>query len=347
MTASLQILPLDSAHSHIWDAYVDTHPEGSFFHLSGWRRVVENALGHRTLYLMAWQSGAVVGLLPLVRQKSMLFGHTLVSTPFCVYGGALADDEEIRLALECEALERGQRLGVDHIELRDREAREGDCRWQHHCSHAAFWRDIDDDPEQILTSIKRKQRAVVRHSLKNGLSWEIQHDVDQCYDIYSESVRNLGTPVFSRRLFRELKKEFGSQCEALVVKDADGNAVSAVLSFYFRDQVLPYYGGGIEAARALKSNDYMYYQLMCHAASRGYRRFDFGRSKKDSGSYKYKQHWGMTEEALHYRCALVKAKQLPNLSPNNPRYAAVINMWKRLPLGVSRQFGPVLSRYLG
>ena len=91
----------------------------------------------------------------------------------------------------------------------------------------------------------------------------------------------------------------------------------------------------------------MYYQLMCLAKEKGFVHFDFGRSKRNSGSYKYKKHWGMEEEKLHYRIALVNSKSLPNLSPNNPKYKIFINMWKRLPLVLSRQIGPQISKYLG
>lgn len=296
---------------------------------------------------MAYRNDELVGVLPLGEQKSWLFGHCLISTPFCVVGGAVADDESARLALEQAALELGRKKNVDYVELRDAKPLPGAREWVSHCHHAVFSQQLPNSDDAILTGIRRKQRAVVRHSMKNGLSWNTEDDVDTCYRIYAESVRNLGTPVFSRRLFRALKAEFGDQCEAFVVRDDSGEAVSAVLNFYFRDQVLPYYGGGCWRARELKSNDFMYYQLMCHAAQRGYTHFDFGRSKIDSGSYKYKQHWGMEETALHYRVALVKAQALPERSPTNPKYAAFISMWKRLPLGLSQQVGPVLSKYLG
>ncbi len=120
-----------------------------------------------------------------------------------------------------------------------------------------------------------------------------------------------------------------------------------MLSFYFRDEVLPYYGGGTERAREHFANDFMYWQLMCRAAERGVGIFDFGRSKRDSGAYKFKVHWGFEPQPLHYEYFLVRATQMPNLSPNNPRYRLMIATWKRLPLGVTKVLGPPLARYLG
>src|SRR5690606_4130041 len=126
-----------------------------------------------------------------------------------------------------------------------------------------------------------------------------------------------------------------------------GKAVSSVLSFYYKNEVLPYYGGGTLQAKDLKSNDFMYYQLMCHAqADKACQRYDFGRSKIDSGAYHYKRHWGMQAVELPYQYQLITARQLPNLSPNNPRYQLFIKLWQKLPLGFSQWLGPKLSRFL-
>ncbi len=341
------IQPLTEKEYERWDQYVDQHPEGSFFHLSGWIRVITQVFRHKPHYLMAVQAGKIVGVLPLVQQKSMLFGHALISTPFCVYGGVIADNDEIRMQLESEAYLLGCELNVDYVELRDRYQRESKEPWQVHCHHSTFSCPIANTPDEILTSIKRKQRAVVRHSFANELSWDEHDDPDLCYDVYAESVRNLGTPVFNKKLFRTLKETFGERCHTLIIRDKENQPVSSVLSFYYKDAVLPYYGGGKFEARELKSYDYMYYQLMCLAHEKGKTQFDFGRSKHDSGSYSYKKNWGMQEELLHYKIALVKSDSLPNLSPNNPKYRLFINLWKRMPLGVSRAIGPNLSKYLG
>lgn len=330
-----------------WDKYVDNHQDGTFFHLTGWHQVIQTVFNHKPRYLLAEHNGSIVGVLPLFEQKSRIFGHALISTPFCVYGGVLSDSDAIRHKLEKSALQLGASLNVDYVELRDRTPRESEAPWVTHCQHATFSSVLRDNPDQILTDIKRKQRAVIRHSLKNDLRWDNKDNTSLCYDIYSQSVRNLGTPVFNKKLFDSLKKTFGERCETLVIRNHEGEPVSSVLSFYYKDTVLPYYGGGTNDARDLKSNDYMYYQLMCIAKDKGMSKFDFGRSKKDSGSYKYKKHWGMQEDSLNYRIALIKSKDLPNVSPNNPKYKILIGLWKKMPLSLSRQIGPQLSKYLG
>ncbi|MCE0493262.1 FemAB family XrtA/PEP-CTERM system-associated protein [Vibrio salinus] len=349
MNATLKIRKITDQDFANWDHYVDNHSDGTFFHLSGWINVITEVFNHRQHYLLATrgEEEKIVGLLPLFEQKSLIFGHALISTPFCVYGGVIANDEDIRHELEAKAYKLGCDLNVDYVEIRDKYCRESREPWQAHCHHSTFFTTIEDSSEQILTSIKRKQRAVVRHSLNNELSWNNTDNPELCYDVYAESVRNLGTPVFSKKLFLNLKRTFGNQCETLIINDNQNHAISSVLSFYYKGNVLPYYGGGTLQARSLKSNDYMYYQLMCTAREKGIKSFDFGRSKHNSGSFKYKKNWGMQEEKLHYKVALVKSKQLPNFSPNNPKYKFFISMWKKMPLTLSRVIGPNLSKYLG
>ena len=329
-----------------WDAFVGDCEKGTFFHLSGWKRVVESVYKHKSHYLYALKDNNIVGVLPLVEQKSMLFGHALISTPFCVYGGVASDDEDCMLFLEQGAMELAEKLAVDYLELRYPFER-NNPKLTEKCAHSAFGWELADDDEAILAGVKKKQRAVVRHSFKNELTWRVDGDTETAYQIYSESVRNLGTPVFPGKYFAALKQEFADLCDVLTVEH-ENKPVSSVLNFHYKGQVLPYYGGGLFSARALKSNDFMYYQLMCHAKKeRKATFFDFGRSKDDSGAFKYKRTWGMEPVPLHYQFYLVKAEALPNLSPNNPKYQFFIKMWQKLPVWLSRMIGPFLSKYLG
>lgn len=329
-----------------WDEYVVSHDEGTFFHLSGWRETITQAFGHKCFYLYAQRDDQVCGILPLVEVKSALFGHALVSTPFCVYGGAIADSDLIKRKLEEAACSLAEQIKVDYLELRYK--REQDNGMLLKQAHATFGYDIaNKDSEAILSGIKKKQRAVIRHSLKNELTADVTSKIDEFYDILSVSYRNLGTPIFSKRYFKALMTTFSDSADIYLIKDASDDISSAVMNFYFKDQVLPYYGGGTAAARALKSADFMYYQVMCDSAERGAKWFDFGRSKNDSGPYKYKKNWGMEPQPLYYYYHLVKAESLPNLSPNNPKYKMFISLWQKLPLRLSQFLGPFLSKYLG
>ncbi|MFD2167341.1 FemAB family XrtA/PEP-CTERM system-associated protein [Thalassotalea euphylliae] len=344
LSAKTTIKILSDEHK-AWDDYVGSHEEGSFFHLSGWQRVVTETYNHPCYFLYAENDSRLVGVLPLVEVKSALFGHALVSTPFCVYGGAISDDEDTKRQLEQRACEIAEELQVDYLELRYRHQQDNNMLLKQ--AHSTFGCEIAESDEEILANVKKKQRAVIRHSLKNELSAEFTQSLTDFYPLLSESYRNLGTPIFSEKYFASLIKHFGEQLDICVIKDSQGNPSNAVMNFYFKDQVLPYYGGGNDGARALKSADFMYYQVLCHAREKGFSWYDFGRSKNDSGPYKYKKNWGMTPEPLHYYYHLVNATELPNLSPNNPKYKLFISMWQKLPLRVSQMLGPLLSKYLG
>jgi FemAB-related protein (PEP-CTERM system-associated) len=327
-----------------WNAFVHGHPAGTFFHLAEWARVLERAFRHRGHYLLAERAGQVVGVLPLAEVRSLLFGHALVSTPFCVYGGVLAADEGAQRALEQAACELGGRLGVGYLEMRNRTPAQ--AGWPTKELYVTFRRAIAADPEENLRAIPRKQRAMVRKGQQNGLRTEIDSSSARMYSIYSESLRYLGTPVFTRRYPAILRETFGEACEFLTVMSGT-TAVASVLSFYFRDEVLPYYGGSTAAARTLAANDFMYWQVMERARARGARLFDFGRSKQGTGSFDFKVHWGFVPESLHYQYFLVRAREMPNLSPTNARYERLIHAWRRLPLPVTRLIGPPLARNLG
>lgn len=340
----MEIIQLGASDARRWDDYVDASPSATFFHKAGWREVLERALGHKAYFLYAEDHGKILGILPLGYVNSRLFGRSLASTPFCVYGGVVADSDEARIALEQAALELAQELGVDYLEYRNIMA-----SGAHRPSkdlYVTFRKVLDPDPEKNLLAIPRKQRAVVRKGMAAGLTSVVDLQVDRLYDAYAESVRNLGTPVFSKRLFQVLREVFGDACEVLTV-EYQGCVMSSVMSFYFRDEVLPYYGGGTASARDLYANDFMYWEVMRRAVEKGVRLFDYGRSKHGTGSYRFKMHWGFEPTPLHYEYELIRAANVPDVNPLNPKYQLFIAAWKRLPLPVSKVVGPWLSRNLG
>lgn len=341
----LEIMRLSPADAGRWDGFVQSCPEATFFHRAGWQTVLGDAFGHPAYFLYAQRDGAIQGVLPLGHIRSRLFGNALISTPFCVYGGVAAVTEEAREALVEAACELARRLGVDYLELRNQVRRHPDWPAREDL-YVTFRKAMDPDPEANLKAIPRKQRAMVRKGMQAGLESSEDPGVERLYAAYSESVRNLGTPVFSRRYLEVLKAVFGEDCRVLTIT-RQGELVAAVMSFYFRDQVLPYYGGGTALARDFKGNDFMYWELMRRSCQQGLRWFDYGRSKIGTGSYSFKKNWGFEPEPLCYEYFLVKARGLPNINPTNPKYRLFIDLWKRLPLPVSRALGPLLARSLG
>ena len=342
--ASVQVRVFAAPDAPAWDRYVHAHLDGSFFHLSGWSRVLEQAFRHAPHYLLAERDGRITGVLPLALVSSVLFGRALISTPFCTYGGVVADDADSQRALEDAACRLAGRLEVDYLELRSRTQTRPE--WPSKDLYVTFRRPIVADNAVNMKAIPRKQRAMVRKGIDRKLVSRLDADAASFYDLYSESLRNLGTPVFSRRYVQTLREVFGAACEIQTICHDDA-PVASVLNFYFRDEVLPYYGGGGAAARPLAANDFMYWEVMRRAAERGLRVFDFGRSKRGTGSFAFKEHWGFEPTQLWYQYYLVKAAAMPNLSPANDRYRFVIRIWRRLPLWLTHLIGPRLARSLG
>lgn len=326
-----------------WNKFVREHPDGTAYHLAEWREVLHRAFDHRTHYLLVERRGAIRGILPLAETKSLLFGHALVSTPFCMYGGILAIDDDAHAVLERAACDLARRLQVDYIEMRDRKRRHP--QWPYKDLYVTFRKEISDDAEKNMLAIPRKQRAMVRKGIKMGLRAEVDEHVDRHYNMYSESLRNLGTPVFSKRFVEALKESFGDACDIVTIFNGD-RPVASVLNLYFRDEVLAYCGGGTQEARAVAGNDFMYWEVMERARQRGCRIFDYGRSKRGSGAFDFKTYWGFEPEPLYYEYYLVNRKDVPNLSPANPKYRGVIDLWRRLPLRLTQLLGPVLAKHL-
>ena len=328
-----------------WDRFVRTTPGATFFHLSGWKAVLEDCFGFRPQYLMARRGGEVAGVLPLFELGTLFLGRYLLSVPFAVEGGVCAADTEARRVLEETAVALGEQRRVRYLELRDGvehtafRMREG--------LYFRFRRELRETADEDLAAIRRKQRRMIRVGQSSGLTARVGDDqLDVFYDLYARSVRNLGTPVFPRRYFELLLRRFGAECDILTVWHGD-TAAAAVLSFYFNGTVLPYYAGSRRELFRYAVNDFMYWELMQHARRRGMRAFDFGRSKKGTGAYDFKCHWGFAPEPLRYRVHLPRGGPLPDRSAGDGNLELLRRAWRRLPLGVTKAMGPFFIRHYG
>lgn len=344
-----RVTPIDAAAGGAWDAYVGRHADTTLCHTSAWMRAVQQTWGHTPHHLAARRDNRTVGVLPLFHVRSRLFGSMLVSTPNAVYGGAIGDDAAARLALASAAARRARDLKVDYLELRNHaEVPEINAHdWHTHDLYVTFRHPLQADEDALSRTVNRDIRRLVRNAVKNGLSAEVggAELVNEFYEVYATSVRNLGTPVFPKRLFANFLKEFAGASDILLVRQ--GQRVAAgVLSFYFRDTVLPYYGGAYGEFQKCGVNNLMYWELMKHAAQHGFTWFDFGRSKVGSGAWHFKRGWSMQEVPLPYRVRLVRAAKIPALNPTNPKFALSIAAWKRLPVSVTKWIGPAVVRNL-
>ncbi len=318
---------------------------GTVFHRPAWLAAVEQGTGQKALGLVAEKGGVLTGWLPLTRVYSPIFGRALVSSGFAVGGGALAVRDGTAHALAHAAEELALRHSCTTIELRGGALpADWDIRTDSHCGFE--WDLVADDAAQLL-AIPRKQRAEVRKGLDADLTVHVgtaPEDRAAHYAVYAESVRNLGTPVFPRSLFEAMLHTLDA--DILTIRH-QGAPVASVLSFYHDGAVLPYWGGGTFAARALRANDRMYFELMLHARRRGCSRFDFGRSKTNSGAWHFKKNWGFEPQPLSYASWTAPGAEKRDADPTSARHAARIALWRRLPLALANRLGPVIARGLG
>lgn len=345
----LQVSRLETRRSdwhQRWDAFVLAHPTATFFHRVGWQQIMEEVFRHPTYFLYAHRGEVIEGVLPLAHVKSRLFGNALTSLPFAVYGGVVAHSEDAALALEAEAVRLAEGLDVDHLEMRYLQTQRHP-EWPTQDLYVTFRKEILPTEEENMLAIPRKQRAMVRKGIKNGLSAQVDTTVDRFFALYADNVHRHGTPALSKRYFQRLMDVFGPDCEVLTVTSAEGKALSSVLTFYFRDEVLPYYAGDDLAARDLAANDFKYWELMRRACARGLKVFDYGRSKQGTGPYAFKKNWGFEPTPLRYEYQLFKRDGIPQNNPTNAKYKLLIETWRRMPLGLANWLGPFIVRNLG
>ncbi len=342
--APAQVTIAREADERDWQAWIEGFPQATIFHDWAWRGLLASAFGHRPHYLLARRAGRVVGVLPLAQVKTWLFGHALVSLPFCPYAGPLGEDREVLDALDRNADALARKLGVEHLEYRS--LGESHRGWPTQDLYVVFRKPIGADHDANMNAIPRKQRAMVRKGIKAQLT-SAPGDLDTFFTLFSDNVHRHGTPTHSRRFFALMLEAFGERADILVVHNPQGAPVSGVLSLYFRDEVLPLHAGDHPQARELAANDFKYWELMRRSADRGCRVFNYGRSKRGTGPFDFKKNWGFEPTPLTYEYRLYRRDSVPQNNPLNPKYRLMIATWRRLPRWLVNAIGPYLVRGLG
>lgn len=339
---SLTVRPFSPAeHEGAWDAFVQAHDLGTPCHLRAWARLCTGVFGYRCHSMMAWRDGSVEGVLPLFMVSNPILGRILLSSPFAVYGGILAKGSEAAGALREQAAELGREFKVRYVELRN--WHESQCGgWPRISRYVTFLKQMEDGPEEILNALPRETRRMTRRAIEKGYGIRFTRDHAAFESLYAANLRKLGTPAFPSRYFDALMREF-PEADVMELR-LEGKLAAAVLSLYYGEAVLPYYGASDPDFNRANPNNMMYYGLMCEARARGLERFDFGRSKKGTGAHLFKSHWDMEERELPYETLLVRRKSLPNFSPANPKFSLAIRAWQKVPLPLTRIIGPWLIR---
>ncbi len=325
-----------------WDGFVTRHERGSLFHLTAWKRTIEQSFPYKPVYLLASERGRISAVLPLFLVKNPIIGRSLISTPFAVYGGILASSPESLRALRKHAVDLGHEMNVDYIDLRN--------AWPEQCAgepnvhrYVTFSQPLENvGDEELLRRLPKKTRNMVRKALRSPFTTRSTRDVAVMHDVHSRNMRRLGTPNFPPRYFRNLLQNFGSMADIREVI-LEGRPLAVSMNLYFKGEMHTYHAAADARFSALAPNMYMYFDHLRWASQNGYHTFDFGRSKRGTGAFEFKTHWNTTMRDLPYEVVLIRRRELPNFSPANPKFEMMTKIWQRLPLPLARGLSPFVS----
>ncbi len=356
-----------SSDREIWDNYVKNHPNGTLYHLPGWKNVIERTYGHRSYYLMAEKSHEdeiqqIVGILPLFHIKHFLFGNSLISIPFFDMAGILADDDKIEKALLTEVIQLGQRLGVDIIELRHTQPLSclrkptlpnlteptNPIKVATKSHKVRMLLPLPETSEILWGSFKSKQRNKIKKPLRADVKTLIGGEelLEDFYDVFSINMRDLGSPVHSKNLFKNVLREFPTKARVVMAYKND-KAVACGFFIGFKNVMENPWSSFLRGYSRLRPNYLLYWTMLQYASDYGFSFFDFGRSSPDEGTYKFKTQWGAKPEPLYWNYVKLSGKSINNVSTDKSRFDHLIYLWQKLPVNLTKVIGPLIRKYIG
>lgn len=335
----------DQAKAQLWQQFIEKHLDSSNYHRWGWKQVIEQSFRWPTFYMMAEEANSIRGILPLVWQKSWMFGSFLTSLPFLNCGGVVAETKASKDALVAEAIALAKQLGVEHLELRHRMDLELGLPSKTH--KVAMVRAVEPDPKEMWAALPHKVRTDIRKGINSGFVADFGGEelLDDFYGVFARNMRDLGTPVYGRILFSEILKAFPSDSHICIVRH-EGKPVAVSFLLGFRGALEAGWSSSLYDYISMKPNMFLYWKILCFAGERGYQAFDFGRSSIGSGTHRFKKQWGSKEVPLFWVYWVPDGGDLPELNNENPRYQLAIRLWQKLPVFVTKLIGPSIVKCL-
>ncbi len=330
-----------------WDRYVDHSSSSACYHLIGWKDVIERSFGHKTFYLLAENSeNEVKGILPLVNLKSFMFGNFMVSLPYLNYGGICSEDSEIQDLLLKEAIKIAEREKVEHIELRH--TTNVSDKLPVKTSKVTMKLGLPSNPEELWKSFSSNLRRKIRRPTKEGFYWRLgrEEELDGFYTIFAANMRDLGTPVYAKKFFQNILREFPKLTWICTVKTKEHKPIASAFLFGFKDSLEIPWVSSLRSYNHYYPNLLLYWNILKFACESSYKVFDFGRSTVGEGTYKFKEQWGAKPVQLYWHYWVKKGRPLPELNPDNPKYRSMIFIWQRLPVSLTKLIGPPIVKNL-
>ena len=334
----------------MWDAYVSGKSQSSVYHFSAFKGVIESSFGHHTYYFAAFNKlGNICGVLPAVELKSRLFGHFIVSLPYFTYGAALADSDAIADVLYQALFDAAKTSGAEHVELRAtmlQSSLQQDMPAK--LSKVSMVRSLPNSAEQLWDDVGTKVRAQIKKAQRFELTIKFGQLelLDDYYHVFAENMRDLGTPVYSKMFFKELITSSLKDSFEIGVVYFEGKPVSTCFLMSHKGMMEIPWASALNSVNHMNVNMYMYWEILQRAIEKGNKFFDFGRSSKDAGTYRFKKQWGAEPQQLYWYYWLPNGGEMPELNPNNPKYKLLIAIWQRLPVWFTKLIGPPVVKYL-
>ncbi len=338
----VRIGELERSNENQWDAYVDAHPHGTLFHTLAWRNAVQYSFGHKAIYLAAFRD-QFVGVLPLFLVPDFPFGRILVSVPYAVGGGILANEPEVTAALLATALERAREFRCRRIELRSEHGALPDRPVVDR--YVGFRRELPEIRDEVLPWLPRKARAVVRRAIERR-QLEIAFEdgfLADVWRLYARNMRRLASIAYPFCFFRALAEQT-PRAHWVSVATLGGTPVAGLLTFLHRDRVIPYFFGSTESARRCGAANLLYFRLMQRAVVEGFRVFDFGRTRRENlGSLNFKRFQGFEPRPLGYQAVALGDEPSEMLSPDHRLLKPIRALWPRLPFFVTNALSALVA----
>jgi serine/alanine adding enzyme len=330
-----------------WEAFVARHPHATAYHGWAWKDVFEKTFGWNAYRLMAEQDGEVCGILPLIWQRNWPFTSVLASMPHLKGGGILADSNETAETLLAEAQRLANRLKADCLELRHTSLAESCMALPARTDKVTFVLGLERDEEQMLKALDKKARNMVRKSMTHGLTVEFDTEgcLEEFYTIFCENMRELGSPVYSKTFFREIRQAFPENTHICLVRH-QGKTIAGAFLRGFGNTIEAIWASSLYKYLDLKPNMFMYWNMFRFASERGYEVFDFGRCSIGSGTYRFKMQWGAQESPLYWHQWRPDGASISQPKGTSSIYRFAAWMWQRMPLGLTNIVGPQLIKYL-
>jgi FemAB-related protein (PEP-CTERM system-associated) len=351
----LRVRPATERDREIWDGYVLAHPWGSPYHLFAWKEAIERAYGFPCQCLLAEDGLGVRGVLPFTHIRSPLCGGSIVSLPYCDYGGAAADAPNVARELLQGAADRT--AASDGILLEHRSPTSlpglegGEFRLE---TKARLVLDLPSSSEALFSGFKAKLRSQVRKPLRDGLTANVggSEHLDEFYKVFCRNMRDLGSAAHSRQWFRILLQEYGERMRICVVRMLDGAPAAAGVMLCTRHSVTVPWASSLRELNRWNPNMLLYWTMLAHAADGGWDWFDFGRSTPGEGTWKFKRQWGAEPFPLHWGRFRVEDGELSPLPLKESNGAGgcgrafVEGVVRRLPVPVATFLGSRVRKYI-